>query len=71
MKRENRLQDMVTEGIKDTFLIWKGELKNVFADTGVMIFFFLVPFIYPLLYAFIYNNEVVREAKMVVVDQSN
>lgn len=36
-----------------------------------MIFFFLVPFIYPLLYAFIYNNEVVHEAKMVVVDQSD
>lgn len=36
-----------------------------------MIFFFLVPFIYPLLYAFIYNNEVVHNAKMVVVDQSD
>lgn len=36
-----------------------------------MIFFFLVPFVYPLLYAFIYNNEVVHDAKMVVVDQSD
>ena len=36
-----------------------------------MIFFFLVPFVYPLLYSFIYNNEVVHEAKMVVVDQSD
>lgn len=71
MKRENRLRYIIKEGIEDTFLIWKGELKNVFADAGVMIFFFLVPFIYPLLYAFIYNNEVVREAKMVVVDRSN
>lgn len=46
-------------------------MKNVFKDSGVMIFFFLVPFIYPLLYAFIYNNEVVHNAKMVVVDQSD
>lgn len=70
MKRENRLQHMIKEGIQDTFYIWKEELKTVFKDEGVMIFFFLVPFVYPLLYAFIYDNEVVREAKMVVVDQS-
>lgn len=55
----------------DTFYIWKDELKNVFKDEGVLIFFFLVPFAYPLLYSFIYNNEVVHEAKMVVVDQSD
>ena len=46
-------------------------MKNVFKDEGVLIFFFLVPFAYPLLYSFIYNNEVVHEAKMVVVDQSD
>lgn len=71
MKRENRLRYIIKEGILDTFYIWKSEMKNVFKDSGVMIFFFLVPFIYPLLYAFIYNNEVVHEAKMVVVDQSD
>ena len=43
----------------------------MFKDAGVMIFFFLVPFVYPLLYSFIYNNEVVHEVKMVVVDQSD
>ena len=71
MKREYRLRDMIKEGILDIFYIWKDELKNVFKDEGVLIFFFLVPFAYPLLYSFIYNNEVVREAKMVVVDQSH
>ena len=71
MKREHRLRYIIKEGILDTFFIWKYELKNVFKDSGVMIFFFLVPFIYPLLYAFIYNNEVVHNAKMVVVDQSD
>ena len=71
MKREHRLRYIIKEGILDTFFIWKDELKNVFNDSGVMIFFFLVPFIYPLLYAFIYNNEVVHNAKMVVVDQSD
>lgn len=71
MKREYRLRYIIGEGIRDTFFIWKDELKNVFKDSGVMIFFFLVPFVYPLLYAFIYNNEVVHEAKMVVVDRSD
>ena len=71
MKREHRLRYIIKEGILDTFFIWKDELKNVFKDSGVMIFFFLVPFIYQLLYAFIYNNEVVHNAKMVVVDQSD
>lgn len=70
MKRENRLRYIIKEGLNDAFFIWKREMKNVFADSGVMIFFFLVPFIYPLLYGFIYNNEVVRDAKMVVVDHS-
>lgn len=68
MKKEYRLGGMIREGIRDTFYIWKEELKNVFKDPGVMIFFFLVPLMYPLLYAFIYNNEVVHEAKLVAVD---
>lgn len=71
MKKENRLRYIIKEGIEDTFFIWKEEWKNVFKDSGVMIFFFLVPFVYPLLYAFIYNNEVVHEAKLVVVDPSD
>lgn len=71
MKKEHRLGYIIKEGISDIFFIWKNEMKNVFKDTGVMIFFFLVPFVYPLLYAFIYNNEVVHEAKLAVVDQSD
>jgi ABC-2 type transport system permease protein len=55
---------------KEVFAIWKEELRRVFRDGGVMIFFFLVPLFYPLLYAFIYDNEVVREAKLAVVDRS-
>lgn len=71
MKREYRLRYIIKEGVLDAFYIWKDELKNVFRDSGVLIFFFLVPFAYPLLYSFIYNNEVVHEAKMVVVDRSD
>lgn len=68
MKKDYRLGGIIRQGIQDTFYIWKEELRNVFKDAGVMIFFFLVPLMYPLLYAFIYNNEVVHEAKLVAVD---
>ena len=66
-----RLSNRIKEGIVDVFYIWKEELKNIFKDSGVIVFFFLVPFAYPLVYALIYNNEVVHEAKMVVVDDSD
>ena len=71
MKRESRLRYMIKNGLLDIFTIWLDEMKKVFRDDGVRIFFFLVPFGYPLLYTFIYNNEVIHEAKMVVVDQSD
>lgn len=71
MKRDHQLRSLIRQGIEDVFYILKDELKNVFRDAGVLIFFFLVPFAYPLLYSFIYNNEVVHEAKLVVVDQSD
>jgi ABC-2 type transport system permease protein len=40
----------------------------VLKDEGVLIFFIIVPLIYPLLYSWIYNNEAVREVPVVVVD---
>ena len=70
MIQEHRLHYIIRNGFLDLFYVWKDELKRVFKDEGVLIFFFLVPFAYPLLYSFIYNQETTREAKMVVVDQS-
>lgn len=40
-------------------------------DEGVIVFFVIVPFLYPLLYAYLYNNESVREVPAVVVDNSH
>ena len=68
---KGNLLSIIKGGFEDMFYIWKDELKNVFKDSGVMIFFFVVPFIYPLLYSVIYNNEVLQEAKMVIVDHSD
>ena len=57
--------------IDDTFFIWREEFKQVFKDEGVLIFFVIVPLIYPLLYSWIYNNETVHDVPVVVVDQSH
>ena len=52
-------------------LIWRDEMRQVLKDEGVLIFFIIVPLIYPLLYSWIYNNETVHEVPVVVVDQSH
>ena len=51
--------------------IWREEMKMVFKDEGVLIFFIIVPLLYPLLYSWIYNNEVAREVPVAVVDMSH
>lgn len=59
------------EGWGDIWYIIGQEIRAIKSDRGVVIFFFLVPLIYPFLYASFYNTEVVQESKMVVVDQDN
>ena len=61
----------IKQGVNDLFYIWLQEFRNTFRDQGVLIFFIVVPLAYPLLYGFIYTNEVVREVPAVVVDMSN
>ena len=46
------------------------ELLLVFRDTGVVIFFLVLNLAYPVLYALIYNPEVVRNEPVVVVDDN-
>lgn len=47
---------------------FRNTLRDIFTDGGLVIFLLIVPVIYPILYAFIYNNEVVRDVPVVVVD---
>ena len=56
--------------LNDLRYIFQHELKMCLRDQGVLIFFILVPLAYPLLYAFIYNREVVREVPVAVVDDN-
>ncbi len=51
--------------------VWAEEMKMCIRDEGVLIFFILVPLAYPLLYSWIYNNEVVRDVPVAVVDLSH
>ena len=68
--KESNFKQKIKEGIDDMFYIWLQEFRITFRDPGVLIFFIIVPIIYPLLYGFIYTNEVVREVPVVVVDES-
>ncbi|MGP1350714.1 MAG: ABC transporter permease [Hoylesella marshii] len=61
----------IKEGIHDMGYIWMQEIRLTVKDEGVLIFFILVPFLYPLLYSWIYNNETVREVPVAVVDLSH
>lgn len=51
--------------------IWAHEMRNVLRDEGVLMFCILVPLGYPLLYSWIYNNEVVRDVDTAIVDLSH
>ena len=51
--------------------IWYSELTTVMRDKGIVIFILFVPLVYPLLYSYVYTNEVVREVPLAVVDESN
>ena len=61
----------VKQGLLDTCYICVKEMRGLVTDEGVLIFCVLVPLFYPLLYSWIYNNEVVRDVPVAVVDLSH
>lgn len=61
---------ILKEAIRDLCAIWGDEMKMTVKDQGVLIFFIIAPIVYPLLYSWIYNNEVVREVPIAVIDHS-
>ncbi len=61
----------INEGLHDMCYIWAKEMKATVQDEGVLIFFILVPLLYPLLYSWAYNNEVVHDVPVAVVDLSH
>ncbi len=69
MKDDSLLKKMQS-GFNDIFYIWKQEIQAIFRDKTVITFFIILPLFYPLVYAYIYTNEVIRDIPAVVVDQS-
>ena len=61
----------IYEDLQHVCYIWRREMQQVVKDEGILIFFFVVPIAYPLLYSWIYNNETVHEVPVCVVDMSN
>ncbi len=46
------------------------ELRAIFGDMGVMLFFFVLPLCYPIVYTLIYYPQIVTEMPVAVVDNS-
>uniref|UniRef100_UPI004027FFE4 ABC transporter permease n=1 Tax=Prevotella sp. TaxID=59823 RepID=UPI004027FFE4 len=57
--------------IIDVAKVWMHEYRQIFKDEGTLLFVILVPLLYPVLYSWIYNNEVVKEVPVAVVDCSH
>ena len=70
MKKKQTFKQHIRQGVYDLFYIWRQEFRTTFRDQGVLIFFILVPLVYPLIYSFIYTNETLRDVPAVVVDDS-
>ena len=58
----------ISQYFRQLFFVYRHEFYLTFHDGGIILFFLFLPFAYPVLYSLIYNPEVVRDVKMVVVD---
>lgn len=67
----NRFFKQIREGLSDLLVVWKDEFSIIIHDKAILMLFIVAPLAYPVIYSLIYNNEVAREAKLVVVDHCN
>lgn len=51
--------------------IWQQEVTSMLKDEGILLILLLIPLAYPVLYSWVYNNEVVHEVPVVIVDKSH
>lgn len=65
-----KILNMLSGWFADMFRVWRREFSHVFHDQGVMLFFLALPTLYPVVYALIYNPELIRDVAVVVVDNS-
>lgn len=55
--------------ITDISRVSYNEIRRVMCDKGILVFILFVPLMYPLLYGYVYTNEVVRDVPVVIVDE--
>lgn len=70
MSKKNTMGEIIRQGFLDAAYIWKHEFGMIFKDLGVMIFLFILPLGYPVLYGLIYNPQTPRDIPVIVIDES-
>ncbi|MGL5683530.1 MAG: ABC transporter permease [Marinifilaceae bacterium] len=66
----NHKNHPIYQALIDCAYIWRHEFITIFHDFGVMIFLFLLPFGYPIMYGLIYNPQTPRNVPVVIVDNA-
>lgn len=61
-------QKGIVNWFKSVAKVWRREFYLVLKDPGVLLFFFALPTLYPIVYTLIYNPEVVKDQPIAVVD---
>lgn len=67
------IKDMIgnmAHGFRNMCDVWAEEIRRIMRDEGMLLFFIVLPLTYPILYSWVYNNEVVRDVPVAVVDDS-
>lgn len=60
----------LAHGFRNMCDVWAEEIRRIMRDEGMLLFFIVLPLTYPILYSWVYNNEVVRDVPVAVVDDS-
>jgi ABC-2 type transport system permease protein len=66
----NTIKGKIRKAVRDTIEITVDEFRNIFRDSGVILVFFAACLIYPVLYGFIYRNEIYRNIPVAVINDS-
>ena len=56
--------------LRDIFYIFRREFYAVFRDNAVITFFIFLTLGYPIVYTYVYSQEVVREVPVAVIDNA-
>jgi ABC-2 type transport system permease protein len=60
----------ILKGFDHLSFFYKEEFRNIFSDPGILLIFIGAILIYPILYGYVYSNEVLKEVPVALVDLS-